>query len=388
MEEFIEYLKTEIKCVKETTVQNYIDAFKFITKGCNSTNFLKVFDDINEIKIRIEKSKSINTRAQHLSSIKKICQYYKLQKLMSDETKKDFDLYCKKTYNDKTVKNDQQEHTILYTYDDFIKVFNLYEENSIEYLFMAVNMFIPPRRKDWEHAIFVESMPEDPDKNTNYVVIGDDGPVSLIFNKFKNEKYMGSWKKLLDDDDFKYLRFFPTFNPNDLSQLLQSSFYDNPRNEVFDYQKVLKTINKNKYNVHVTQNGLRHAFSHYVFKNKSISQHYLKEIYNDMGGKNLDCFRRYDSILEVKNFINDDDINETESLNSNNDSDIISICETDNNIIEINDKSIKNNEPENKYIKYIDERVPYLQSKILEMQKEIDILILTKEGILKIETLI
>lgn len=380
MDKFEEYILTNVSTVTDKTKKNYIDTFRFITKGCDDTNFLDIFNNLDEIKTRVNKSISVNSRAQHLSSIKKLCQHYKLKKLMSQETEIEFLKFCKTTNAEKITQIDKQENPILYSYTDFLKLLDLYEKDSIEYLFLAINLLIPPRRRDWEHAIFVEHLPNTIDKNINYVVVGDEGPVSLAFYKFKTEKDIGHWNKLIENEEFIYLKYFPTFNPNELSQLLKNSFYNNPRNEVFDYKKILITINKNKYNINFTQNGLRHAFSNFVFQNRSISQFYLKKIYTDMGGKNLECFRNYDTIIEVKNFIDDNSILtiDTQSI-----SDSVSITETESDI-ENNLITTKNMETQTENNTFNNsDIITNINKKIEDLNKQIAKLILTKKNLIE-----
>ena len=122
---------------------------------------------------------------------------------------------------------------------------------------------------------------------------------------------------------------------------------------------------------------------------------YIGEIFAIHYSYTLFTKANFDKLEKYRNQIRDenDEIMQTPSYEKNK----LVYKEPINTIIE---KSIVDNDSdnesdeditdkqENKYIKYIDTRQIYLKEQILEMQKELEKLIITKEQILKIEMLI
>lgn len=294
---------------------------------------IKVFNDPSYIKSIADK-KPISSKHKlysDISSIYKKCAF----DLITIENKKIFEIERKKASDGFNDNRKKQDFSIKYTWGEITNLLNTYDEDSIEYLFLATSIMIPPRRRDWEHAIFVETMPVVIDKTKNYVIMGENA-VSLEFYNSKVFKYTGVYKTTLKNENYPYMKHSKHFNPRQLSNLLKKSYNDDDREKVFNYRSISDRVYKrNSLDFDLNQDEVRHSFSQYIWSLKNITNQNLKQITKDFGDVNVETFRSYDTVKSL---------------------DIV---------------TKKNIEPKNEIIKTKDYN-EYLDDEILELEKKIN----------------
>lgn len=184
------------------------------------------------------------------------------------------------------------------TLEECYKLMDSYEEDSLEYLFMACNLLLPPRRADWNNCVFVEELPEKLEE-INYIVIGKH--VRLVFNNYKDtvQKVLGTWDRVLINDNFKYLEYtnkFSKINPEKLGQLLINSYNKNKRKYLFEkeinkYNKFIAKVLK-KDNAEMKQTLFRNILLN-EFKKINTDASIKRALAHDMGQSSLETQMLY-----------------------------------------------------------------------------------------------
>jgi len=329
----------------DKTIKNWMDSVKRLTKEYPEEDKLKVFDDYDYIVNVANNIESISSKQKFVSNISQVIKYYG-DIDVSDETKNKLSKFNIET-SSKHTESRAMHNTPKETYIDWLKLYKLfdcYPENSIEYLFLATTLLIPPRRTDWAHAIFVKEKPDILDSQKNYVILHDDNTVELLFlNTPKMNNYINSWNKILNNSNFTYIDSCPLFNPNKLAQLLINSYNSNPRERVFVYNTISPKVYKNnKLNFDLNVDNIRHSFANYIWINNSKMQnYYINLITIDIAEKNPMTFRSYSTLGQGEK-IEDDKVNEENKyikhiINKKN------VFESENEIIQKKIKELQEN---------------------------------------------
>lgn len=183
------------------------------------------------------------------------------------------------------------------TLEECYELMDSYDKDSLEYLFIACNLLLPPRRSDWNKCIFVEELPEELEE-LNYVVIGE--KVKLVFNNYKDhvQKILGTWTITLDNS--KCLYFEDTnnigINLEKLGQLLINSYNKNKRKYVFEenidrYNKFISKVLK-KYNTEMKQTFFRNIILNKFYELNTSAETKLA-FAHDMGQTSLETQMLY-----------------------------------------------------------------------------------------------
>jgi hypothetical protein len=295
MEEIFKFIhdKQSFPNLKEVSIKKYNELLTSLNKKSQRFNLpydLTLFNN-EQFMLHFDETLAITTQRTNLVQIKTIIDRYKLSKnidLMSKELYDKFVDRYNNISNKVQDKQDKQEYTTKYNLDKLHKIMNMYPEDSIEYLFFATSLLVPPRRRDWGDAIFVTQIP-DIIENKNYVVIEND-EVYLLFNAFKISK-VNMYEKLLNNNEYAYLKYDLKLNPDKLATLLKKSYKNNPREYVFmntrdEWQSYVTDL----YNG-FSQNTFRHCFAQYLFSNFNLNELYLKKIAWDFGDKSTHTMR-------------------------------------------------------------------------------------------------
>jgi len=287
-----------IEGIEKTTKNNLKAGLnKLIHKGCNKDPII-AFGNLQHIFNIYESIENVNSKKTFLSRILSINTHYfnKTEiKLISDENLKTLNIIYKDICDLIEGNHKKQDRNLKFTLQQLIDIMNKYRENSIEYLFFACYLLIPPRRRDWGHAIFVEKLPDIIDKEKNYVVIEND-KVSLYFNRPRKVKK--TYIKELCNSSYNYLHKLPHLNPDKLAQLLINSYTNDKRTNVFmpdTTQWTQKTKFLKDYE-DICINDFRHAFSQAVFDLPIMSEAKFEFIANDFGDSSVNTFRRYSRV--------------------------------------------------------------------------------------------
>jgi hypothetical protein len=289
------------------------------------------FDLIQSIGENIDKLSTKRTfYAGILSMYKHYALYASKNKLTQDcLMSKDIFKKVSKLSSDTRINDEErlskQEYELHYTLKELYDIFKSYDEDSMEYLFLATNILIPPRRRDWGDAKFIVNKEDTAgdqinfelydDKLNNVIVNHKTKDITLNFNIWKlNHKY-SSYNKYLNNDEYNYLSFFEYLNPSKLGKLLYENYVKKPRTNIFMNGEVNWDNFATKiYTKHpnLTQNAFRHAFSQVVFNPNRIAENKLKAITWDFGDKSIETMRRY-STFKIKDIEEDNEVLDTES---------------------------------------------------------------------------
>lgn len=297
LKNLFEFFKTNKFEQGKKTIDNWLCEVKRLTKDYPDDDKLKAFNDIDYIIKIVNSIESIASRQKFISNISQVIKFYG-EIHISDENKKKLDKINRETSiehtNSRAMHNTPKKEYI--NWIELYKLFDCYPENSIEYLFIATCLLIPPRRRDWKNAIFVREKPKEIDiEKKNYVIIYDNNTVELLFYHSKISNYVDFWNKILNNSNFGYLDACPLFNPNKLAKLLINSYNSNPREQVFSYNTVYqKVFKKNKLNFDLCPDDIRHSFADYIWiDNSKMQNYYIYSITKDIGETNPMTFRSY-----------------------------------------------------------------------------------------------
>lgn len=245
--------------------------------------------------------------------------------------KNQFDEINKEVVEDQSKRVVKTKSTLKDIYDVWTKTL----KNTPEHIFLSSIILMPPRRCDWEHAIFVKEddyvKPKNPfEHKYNYVIIKNNNTVKLEFYNFKTNKSCGVYSRELNNDNFKYLEKVKNnsyINPSLFGEILLEYY------NLYPCKKYLLTNNPNGF--------CRGGFTNWVIRNpmkklgfrvNDIRKIVITEIINscgvymdrneklefakDMGQKYLDIQEYY---REVPIKDNEENENLSESEQSEND---------------------------------------------------------------------
>jgi hypothetical protein len=301
LKQLFDYFKKNDFKQSKKTIQNWMEEVKRLMRKYKEEDKLKAFNDYDYIVSVKDSIEGFNSQQKFVSNISQVIKHYD-NIIIDDDNKEKLKILNSKVSKE-AKESRQKHHTPKSKYIDWLDLYKLFEcfpENSIEYLFLATTFLIPPRRRDWSHAIFVKEKPEQPDTEKNYVILHDNNTVELLFYKSKNSEYIISWNRILDNSNFEYLESCPLFNPNKLAELLINSYNSDPREQVFSYNTIYqKVYKKNKLNFDLCPDDIRHSFADYIWiDNSNIENYYIYSITQDIGDTNPMTFRGYSTLAK------------------------------------------------------------------------------------------
>jgi len=305
---------------------------KFI-KEYNNNADLNDLDVINNeffVKDYIDtKIKKITTKQSFVSTLFSI--YKNLHKKgieineeLFEWIKQQFDILseeCKKIHINKKVE-------LNFTYKDLYNHFLKMKVNTPEYIYMATLIYLPCRRLDWQHAMFIKENDFNPDfvnkELYNFVIINNDNTISLEFYNFKtrNKGVLPVYKKKLVSSEFTHLnkaKKYWYFNPEKLGEIL-INYYKEIKEQRFILtdkfdgftpntctnwvKKILKKFNANS-------NNIRKLCVSTVMNNAGLYMTTVekKEFAIDMGQTSIET---QDTYREVPDMCNEEEDSEEE----------------------------------------------------------------------------
>lgn len=237
--------------------------------------------------------------------------------IVAEITKIHLDLHQKRSdMNDKQLPRSEA------TIENCFELMNSFDKDSKEYLFLACNLLIPPRRvQDWRLAKFVTKLPETLDENINYVIYNkyydtiykqNCSLIRLYYNVFKPtvRKVLGPWDRTIYHEDTKDWITYDDIidddtkmNQEQLALLLikhfkEDTFLFGEKNErqfatfmdnIFKMSPV-KMTQKDIRNIRITQ-----------FKKKSPSIIDCRNFAHDMGQSSLEMQMLYETVRPETN---------------------------------------------------------------------------------------
>lgn len=251
------------------------------------------------------------------------------------------------------------------TLDDLYILFDSYNPLSLEYLYLAFNLLMPPRRSEYIHCKFVVELPKYPNKEINYIVMGGTF-VRLVFYKYKEKvlKVLGTWDRELKNENFSYLPFtnkFSRINPEQLGTVIRN--YYNVKGDLANEQQYIfpqaissfdnfisKTLKKN--NDTMKQTFIRNITINAFLKN-NMNALIKKDFAYDCGQSSLETQMLYaDHIAEESD---EESIEESSSQEEFDDN--------ENEIVEVVNSCIRDN---------IAAKIKNTQEKLNIMKKQCD----------------
>ncbi len=241
------------------------------------------------------------------------------------------------------------------TIENLYNLFDSYDITSLEYLYLAFNLLMPPRRSEYIYCVFVKNFPKYPNKNINYVVMGEEY-VRLVFYKYKEQvsDILGVWDRSLKNSEFSYLPFtdkFSRINPEKLGEIIKYHYNNNeyyclngdletmemrplfPNDRNLFNTFIAKTLKK--YNKTMKQTFIRNIVINEFLKVNTNAQ-IKKDFAYDCGQKSLETQLLYadyvaDEEIEDKELFDEERINEeVNSISSCEDYSDYSTDEEDN----------------------------------------------------------
>lgn len=139
--------------------------------------------------------------------------------------------------SNKSRANVSEENLVM---KDFYDAYDRIEHRGLEFLMLACIVLMPPRRLDWRHCVFVDNIPDEPDKKVNYIILGGEYVVLRFYN-YKNTKYskkrgIDYWERTLNNDLFVYYPKIKPFTKIDFELFglfLRDSYKEYPRKYLF-----------------------------------------------------------------------------------------------------------------------------------------------------------
>jgi len=208
------------------------------------------------------------------------------------------------------------------TIKDLYNALDYYEKKapySKSHLILALCTYLLPRRLEWQHCVFVKSLPTNPDKKLNYIVLSR-GKVRLVYYNFKTAHKMGVWDRTLENKNFEYKDAIklahPRFNPERMRDIFIESYRRKPRTYFIELtggdsytqsgcSMLMKAAFTSSIKKNVNNTDLRAIVISAIFNNPRINlpSKYETQMANDMGQKDSATQRAYRIIqLEEDDF--------------------------------------------------------------------------------------
>lgn len=366
---------------KDTTADNYWKNIKrFIDKYMfDEIVEYEVVNNINYIQDYIENQfidKSILTKKTFINAMHSLLRALRedypelVDQEVMDYIKNQFDIINKEVVEDQSKRVVKTKSTLDNIYNTWLET----SKNTPEHIFLSSVLLMPPRRCDWEHAVFVKEddyvKPTNPfDHKYNYVIIKNDDTVKLEFYNFKTNKSCGIYSRELNNNNFKYFEKVKNnshINPSLFGEILLEYY------KLYPCKKFILTNNPNGFcKGGFTNWVIRNPMKKLGFRVNDIRKIVITEIINACGvymdrNEKLefakDMGQKY---LDIQEYYREVPIKETKEIKQ-----VFEIVDKDESDEEVFEDIVEVNI--NKKIVETQSKLELLQRELLDYQNELE----------------